>query len=183
MIKTIPWYKNKKFLVSLIGIFIIGLMVLSTLNIIETQDNTNKLKYKNYVFTKQNDQWISYINNKPIAFKYNPLELENLTLPNYNFVSKVYLAYDPVDISNEQFIIQRAASILQYFNVRPVLACYSEKDCPDIPVIKCENDDSLYLRYNNDTKIYIEGKCLVIQGTPEQQLMYLDKIFYKLLGI
>ncbi|MDD5650885.1 MAG: hypothetical protein PHF86_10800 [Candidatus Nanoarchaeia archaeon] len=184
MIKKNHWYQNKKILVSFIGIFIIGLMVLSTLNIIETQDKTNKIKYKNYSFTKQNDQWITYINNKAIAFKYNPLELENTIIPNYNFyISKLYLAYDPIDISNEQFIIQRAGSILQYFNIRPVLSCISEKDCPDIPLINCKNNDALYLKYSNDTKVYIEDKCLVIQGTPDQQLMYLDKVFYNLLGI
>lgn len=184
MIKKTHWYQNKKILVSFVGIFIIGLMILSTLNIMDTQDKTNKIKYKNHIFTKQNDQWVTYIDNNAIAFKYNPLELENITIPNYNFyVSKLYLAYDPKDISNEQFIIQRAGSILQYFKIKPVLSCISEKDCPDIPIVNCKDNDVLYLKYSDEQKIYIDDKCLVIQGTPEQQLMYLDKVFYSLLGI
>ena len=183
MIKITPWYKNKKILVSFVGVFIIFMMVLSTLSIWKTDETTNQLKYKNHVFNKQGDQWVSYFNDKPVAFFYNPLELENLTMPSFTFFDKTYLAYDQHDIETESFVIQRAFSILQYSNIRPVLACYSEENCPDIPIINCTNDNSLYIKYSNDTNIYIEDKCLVLEGTQDYQLKYLDKIFYNLLGI
>lgn len=182
--KKIKWYNNKKFLVSLIGVFIIGLMILSSLNVFETKDTTNTLKYKNYIFYKQTDQWISTINNQQISFFYNPLQLENVTLPYFSFsLPKMYIAYDPADMENEKFVVQRAYSILQYSNIRPVLACYNEKDCPDIPIIDCSKDDSLYIKYSNNTNIYIQDKCLVVEGNQDYQLKYLDKIFYNLLGI
>ncbi|MBU0962951.1 MAG: hypothetical protein KKD48_03545, partial [Nanoarchaeota archaeon] len=83
--KKIKWYNNKKFLVSLIGVFIIGIMVLSTLNIFETKDKSNTLKYKNYIFSKQSDQWLTIINGQQVSFSYNPLDLQNLTLPYFSF--------------------------------------------------------------------------------------------------
>jgi len=184
MIKKIPLYKNKKFLVSIVGFFIIFLMVLSSLNVFETPDNTSKIKYKNYVFNKQDTRWITYINNKPFVFFYNPLDVENLTIPYYNFLqSKLYISYDPKDAANERFVLERSAFVLQNSNIRPVLACYSEKDCPDIPIINCSNDAGLYFKYANDTKVYIEDNCLILQGTTDDQLKYLDKIFFNLLGI
>ncbi|MBU0963396.1 MAG: hypothetical protein KKD48_05830, partial [Nanoarchaeota archaeon] len=142
------------------------------------------LKYKNYIFSKQSDQWLTIINGQQVSFSYNPLDLQNLTLPYFSFaIPKIYVAYDNIDIENERFVIQRAYSMFQYLNIKPVISCYSEQECPDIPLINCLNDDSLYLKYSNDTKVYIEDKCLVIEGNQEYQLMYLDKIFYNLLGI
>lgn len=184
MITKVPLYKNKKFLVSLMGIFIIGLMILSSLNIFKTEDSSKQIKYKDRIFYSQGGQWITYINDKPIVFSYNPIEVENITIPNFNFfLPKVYISYDPSDLNNENFIINRLYSMFLYFNIRPVLSCYTEKDCPDIPIIDCSKDNSIYVKYSNDTKIYIEDKCLVLEGTIDSQIKYTDKIFYNMLNI
>lgn len=184
MIKHTPWYKNKKFLVSIIGIFIIGIMVLSSVNIFREEDASKKIKYNDRIFYKQDTQWMTYINDKPVLFFNNPYDVQNITIPDFNFkLSKLYIAYNPADIESEGFIVNRIAAVLNYFSLKPVLACYNETDCPDIPIIDCSKDDSLYLEYSNDTKIYIENKCLVLKGTIDSQLKYTDKIFYNLLGI
>jgi len=184
MIKQVPWYKNKKFLVSLMGIFIIGLMVLSSLNIFKEENSNKKIEYKNHIFYKQENQWITYINDKPVSFFNNPYDVENITIPEFNFMlSKLYIAYDPADIENMGFAVNRLMAVLAYFSVRPVLSCYNETDCPDIPIIDCSKDESIYVKYSNDTKIYINDKCLVLEGAADSQLKYLDKIFYNLLEV
>ena len=184
MIKHVPWYKSKKFLVLAMGVFIMFIMVLSSLNVFKGEDTSKKITYNNHIFYKQDTQWMTYINDKPILFFNNPYDVQNITIPDFNFkLSKLYIAYNPADIENEGFIINRIASVLNYFNLKSVPACYNETGCPDIPVINCSKDDSLYLEYSNDTKIYIEGKCLILKGTIDSQLKYTDKIFYNLLGI
>ncbi|MFA5175647.1 MAG: hypothetical protein WC413_00085 [Candidatus Nanoarchaeia archaeon] len=179
-----PFYKNKKLLVSSIGLFMILIMVLSALNMGSSNEKQEKITYNNYKFTKQDNYWVSYINNQYLSFEYNPYEIENLTLPNYNFnLDKYYIAYNPIQLTQEMQVMQILNYWLNYFNTKPTVACYEEKGCPDIPLIDCKEDNSIKLIYSNQTKVYIEDKCFVLQGTKEEQTKYIYKIVYSLLGV
>lgn len=160
------------------------IMVLSALNMGGSNEKQEKITYNNYKFTKQNNYWVSYINDQYLSFEYNPYELENVTLPNYNLNSdKLYIAYSPEQLTQEIQVIQILNSWLNYFNTKPIMACYEEKNCPDIPLIDCKEDNSIKLIYSNQTKSYMEDKCLVLQGTKEEQTKYIYKMVYSLLGV
>ncbi len=182
--KKIPFYKSKRFLTSLFGIFIISIMLLSVLNVYETKDESNNIEYNGELFTNNGNYWILNLNGNNLYFLYNPLELKGIDLFDYNLNNKIYLAYDPVDLNNELFVIRESTNLLNYMNVKPVISCYEEKDCPDIPLVNCNDYDSIILKYNeNKTNIYKEGRCLVLEGNPEYQLKYINKMVYNGLGI
>ena len=105
-------------------------------------------------------------------------------MPNYDFnLNKLYVAYNPKELNQEMQVIQTLRYWLNYFKINPVPACYQDEGCPDIPLINCKEDNSIKLIYSNQTKIYMEDKCLVLQGSKEDQIKYIYKIVYSLLGV
>lgn len=182
--EKIPLFKNKKFLTSLFGIFIISIMVFSVLNVYETRDKNNIVKYKNYEFVKKDNYWSLNYNGKNLDLRYNPSELEDIKLVNYNIPEKLYIAYDPKDYENELFVIREGFGLFSYASIKPVLSCSEEKDCPDIPLIDCKVNNAIILKYIEDkTNVYIDNNCLVIEGNTDYQLKYLYKMIYNILGI
>jgi len=184
MNKKLPLYKNKRILTSFFGIFIISIMVFSVLNVYQSRDKTKEIEYNGYKFYENNGYWVTNINGQQLTFRYNPLELSNISLLNYNVYDKIYLSYNPKHFDEERFVLGESLSLFKYVNIKPILSCYEEKDCPDIPLVDCDNYNSILLKYNeNKTNIYIENKCLILEGSTEEQIKYVYKITYNLLGI
>ncbi len=180
--KKTPLFKNKRFLTSLFGIFIISIMLLSLLNVYQTKGD-NKVEYDGHIFYNKGDYWISNINGKELSFRYNPREVEDIELVNFPINNKIYVAYNPQEFEQESFVLQESMTLFKSTNTRPVLACYEEEDCPNIPLINCSEDSSIMFKYNEKENIYIEDKCLVIEGSQEYQLRYVYKLIYWLLRI
>ena len=68
IIKKSKWYKDKRFLVYLIGVFIILIMIASVLNI--GSNGEEKQEYNGYVFTKTERGWVTYVDNQAFIFNY-----------------------------------------------------------------------------------------------------------------
>ncbi len=120
-------------------------------------------------------------------FDYGPQELINITLPveGINIGNKVYLAYKPGDKNtNLDYVLNRLYSVLTLLKIRPIISCYEEENCPDIPVINCNSDHSVFKIVKlNETKIYKEENCLVLQGDNIELNKIANKISLVLLGI
>ena len=182
VIKKVKWYKDKRILVYLMGFFIILIMIASVLNIGEKEE---KQKYNNYVFTKTERGWLTYVNNQAIMFNYLPQELEDITIPSLNLNSKkVYILIDPEEITIQDYNIQRLIYTLRYLNINTFLACSKETNCPDIPIIDCSNPNFVfYFKLSNETKTYKENNCLILEGNNDGQLMLVERLNYALFGI
>ena len=80
--KQIRWYKNKKILTYIIGLFIVSIMILSVLNIGKNDtDNTESYTYNGFKFIKVSNGWLTYVDNKQLILAYGPRELEDIYLP------------------------------------------------------------------------------------------------------
>ncbi len=162
-------------------IFIAIILVSSILGFIwKDQGSADIKEYKGYKFTKINNKWITEINGKQIFFDYYPEELENIIVPPLKRdVGKIYVAFDPEqrDI-NIDYILQKTIDSLSNAGIKPVFACIKDSpECPDIPIIKCENNDLvIQILKTEEAKIFKQNNCIILEG----DIVYLNKATDKL---
>lgn len=142
---------NKKKL--LLPIFIAGLMVLSVFGIFvgNIGNNTEKEEYKDLVFIKVNNGWMTRYDNKQIVLTYSPKELEYFIetkgIKEIKFVdlgglskgNKVYISIFPKDQTGNAFgnVFRSLKTLL---NTNVLSSCYAEDEkCANVPIIKCED--------------------------------------------
>ena len=113
------------------------------------------------------------------------LLLRNNTIPGDNLAS-TYLTFDP---DSEQMAYVGLATgeltqnLAKTLSLAFVPACTKRsEDCAEVPVITCDNTDDpvIYLKTSDETGVFGEGNCLVIQGT-EMELVRATNRF--LLGL
>lgn len=169
-----------------IGLAITCVMVSSALALWKGEDPNTNYKYGIYEFIKTERGWVTLFDGNYINFDYGPKELENLTiLIEPSVGNKVYLAYDPLDKdTNMNYVLQRLYETMTLLKIRPILACYQEKNCPDIPVVGCNGESTVFkIIKSNETNIYKEDNCLVIQGDISELNRAANKLSLILLGI
>ena len=94
------------------------------------------------------------------------------------------MLYNPSSDVSIDWPLQKIASILTIKGTKVNLACTTEEKCGDIPVIKCNDKQSIIeFRPGNEIKIFSEDNCLVLEGSEEDINKLSDKIGLKLLGI
>jgi len=178
--------KNKKILVYFLGGMIIFLMVGSLLSLWAFKGengNTevNAYEYNGYKFLKANNGFILSINNKDIGFNYLPNELEGINNDDFNFLNnKYYVIFNPEELNEGSYEINRIRGILNYFNILGAPACDKEEKCSDIPVKDC-SVDAVYIK-KGENKIYKDNKCIVLSYN-EDSAKIVDLFFYKALGV
>jgi len=179
-----PKIERKQFYTILIGIFMVCLMVLSMFYY-GLSERTKKVSYHGYKFVKTEYGWQAYINGQWHVFTYLPQELENLTMPEFNFdIQKIYILYDPEQHNLLWQNLQKFSLLFRNFGFMVTIACTKEENCPaDLPIKDCSVEKAIKLSYANETKSFIDENCLVLQGDMVQQEKYLYKIYYRLLGV
>jgi len=176
--------KTKKTLTISMGLFIIFVMVFSSLAMWQGSDN--KKTYNDYTFMKSELGWKSYINGQYIEFTYGPWELENIAIPSpiITNTEKIYILYNPQENNLNELSFRKLKSVLNYLQIPSFPACTIEENCPDIPIVSCSDEkDSVYIKLANETRVYKEGNCLILEGSEESQLKEIDKLFYIKLGV
>lgn len=180
------WYKNKSFM----GWFIIIVMVASTIGfaIIQSQGGqSSKKEYKGFKFYQSQGTWTTTINNQQFGFRYLPNELENISSGIINTAAdKIYFIYNPAEEElNKDYFFKRVGGTLMFIGISPQLACDKDENCPDIPIKNCKDSSSMiYLRKANETKMYNEDNCLVVEAKDNIELEKTsERIMYKLLGV
>lgn len=169
-----------------IGLAIAFVMVSSALALWKGEDPNTNYKYGAYEFIKTERGWTTLFDGNYINFDYGPKELENLTISINPVVgNKVYLAYNPLDKdTNMNYVLQKLYETMVLLKIRPILACYQEKNCPDIPIINCKGEDTVFkIIKSNETNIYKEDSCLVIEGNISELNRVANKLSLILLGI
>lgn len=192
--------ERKKQLV--IGIVMIGILVFSTAGFAlfsgddESVQENKKITHNGYEFIKQDNIWITQINNKNHAFFYLPTEIDNITI---NITNNI-LTYmnQPLYIVNSnaaenqitfnlypEYIlrIQNACLGTTFFsNVTNTTTMVNTTNCADnLPIKNCEtNNIIIFQNENKTTNIYQEQNCIYIEG---DSMKGTDKLIQKLLQI
>jgi hypothetical protein len=171
-------------------------------------DTENSFIYNGFSFIKISDDrtsvdfwYTQYENNGMffnIPFRYNPIEIENITqtILNHSNNTKyknIYITVDPNDEPGSQKYIALAVSefveILSKVKNYPMIgACTRNetKACIDRPIINCNNRGdflTFYFKEASETAIYINNNCITVQGNNESIIKATDKTIYGFLGI
>lgn len=168
--------------------FILIIMVLSAFGMWEAS-RSNKEEYNGFEFTLTENSWLTEIAGKQYAFDYLPSELEQLNVTKVAVSGeKVYIAYDPEDKAfDKTYAINYIGSLFYQKNIRPVLACTKEKDCPaELPIVACDtaSADVIFIRSGNETRISKDFRCYIVQAKDNLDLgMLRQRIAYSVLGV
>jgi len=179
--KKKPLWKNKRFTTSLMGGFIIMIMVTSILGLWAEQKGEDKYEYKGIKFVKTDYGWLGYKDNQRITLLNNPKELENISIgyvPIYtlNSLSKVYMSLD----YNEEVL--RAMQLFEQnikISTTTVQACVKDTPrCAQMPLKNCDDATQtvgvVVIQKANETEVSLKNNCLKIQGSELTKLV--DKL-------
>lgn len=188
--KGTSFFKSKKFLTVLIGIFIIMLMVMSVLDLWKgTEDSYD---YHGVEFARGDNGWSAYISNNFVVLPYSPAELENVTdvdFSGFNSLEKIYLTTDnPVATYKSMDYFRRRIPL----SPTKVLACIPDganvTECGQLPLKDCADADNyvgviVFRRAENFTSSLFSGTCLVLEGSSEDLMKVFDKSMLRMLGV
>ena len=155
-------------------LMIVFLMVSSTIGFMYGGSEDTREKYNGFTFTKTTQGWLTYIGGQKFIFQYLPNELESIEFNELNY-ENLYLAYSPGEITNElsySFNLLYGTFILK--DIIPQPACFEELDCPDLPIVSC-NEGKNIIGFGNET----EG-CFMIS---ENYIKNTERIVYDILGV
>jgi len=181
---------NKKAKI-LMAVFIAVIMIAGTIGYIFTDSGSNQkvppIETLNGYKFYETDQGIYVVdyNGQLIPINYLPSQISDIEIQDIILNSGfVYLLYNPSSDVSIDWPLQKIASILTIKGTKVNLACTTEEKCGDIPVIKCNDKQSIIeFRPGNEIKIFSEDNCLVLEGSEEDINKLSDKIGLKLLGI
>lgn len=171
-------------------IFIVIVMVSSVIGFVAFtgKDNSVKadLEYNGFSFIRANNGYIIKINSRDIYFDYLPSEVKEISYDKskLSMQSKVYIAYDPSKESID-FILSKVDNNIRSLGYSVNLACVNEKNCPDIPIVNCNDKDNiLYLKIGNKNEVYREKGCVIVEGRDVIELTKAtDKFIYTISGV
>jgi len=175
--------KGKKILLPL---FICFIMVTSILGYMSSYSK-EKIKYKEYKFSKIDNGYLTYVKGNKIILVNNPNELEdydiNINLNELNSAQKIYLSINPKD---NLFLGYLQNNIFPFLIPRIVVSCYEDnEDCVNLPLKDCkdatENIKVILVKRSKNSKFYYKDNCLVIQGYQEDINKFVDKLTLELL--
>ncbi|MDD5740885.1 MAG: hypothetical protein PHH54_02780 [Candidatus Nanoarchaeia archaeon] len=174
----------------IIGLILILVMVFGTVGYAfsdKSDENPEKIEYNGVKFIKANEYWNFNLNGNSFITKYNPKEVENITLVSYlsinSYTNKpLYIVSD----SNEpNYEISRN---LNPFVLRIQNSCISEEDCiGNLPVKNCSEDNVIIIKEPKTEgiteSIFQQDNCIFITSSIENQTRYADVFLFKILGI
>ncbi len=148
-----------------IGLFIVFLMVSSTLGFIYGSDGASK-KVNGHKFTQTDRGWQVYIGNAYWYFDYLPDQLD--------FESNIGR------LTSKVFVVMGDTNY--YYDLSSkfaLLGVITEKI--DLEGVDCDGEFStLVFTYKNDNKIYKESNCVYFEGNTN---VLIDRLFYEALGV
>ena len=152
----------------------------------DANKNTNSINYTGFDFTlTSSGKYIVNIEGKEFIFDYFPNEIKDIETPDFSLASdKYYLITHPTDKNeNIDYSLNKMGYALNLLGIRAVLACDTEEGCdPDMPVKDCSSD-AFYFKKSNINKVYLQDKCIIIEGDEVSMSKGVDKIDLKLANI
>ena len=181
---------DKKNVKILWAVFILVIMVSSVIGFMYQPDETNEINdgsvsYNGFKFVNNNDLWILEKDGQSYYFTNLPEDVKGIEIPQILIQNqKQYFMYDYKDLQNNLGVIsEKLRLVLSGKGVTVVNACIKEEDCPaDWPIKDCSND-GFYFKISNESKVYKENKCYVLQGSLSDINKEVDKINYIIFGV
>jgi len=171
----------------LLAIFIAIIMVSSILGIISYSSDdvtVSTLDYHGKSFSLINGKFFLEVNGNNYVFDNSPYDLEDLDADFSLESDKYYLLFNPSERDNNiDYFMQKLYLTLSYQGINVQLACDREEGCdPSLPIKSCD-DYSFYLKKSENTKIYKENNCVVLEGDNVGLNMAVDKVNLVMLNV
>lgn len=154
----------------------------------------SRLIYNNFEFTKREGMWHTQWQRDgqvyDVVLRYNPLEVENVSVSgrlNDTFRRQpFYITFDPDEpAKNFKYLALGVAelglSLVRAMGAQIVSACTKNLTdaCADRPIVTCDDDLAvIYLRTRNETKVRLQGNCLILEGTELELIRAIDRVLY-----
>jgi hypothetical protein len=170
----------------ILGVILIVIMLFSTFAYSfmgnGSDENSEKVKYNDYEFIKQNNLWYLEINENVFVFSYNPKEVEKI--PSYvNTLEHYYNLPLYIYSENPETRLEISRNMANYV-LRVQNACVKGEECYDenLPIKTCE-ENVILVKESEISLIKQEENCVFIQGKKEDLLKITDEFLFKILGI
>jgi hypothetical protein len=139
-------------------------------------------------------RWQKGNNVYQIPLRFNPKQLENVTIVgelDKSFdPSKLYVTFDPRAESLSYVALAAAelsVNLATALDTIPIAACaYNVTEaCYTRPIVSCQDTDKavIFLREADETRVILEGNCMVIQGKAMELLKAVDRVLYIWYGV
>ncbi|MBI2663170.1 hypothetical protein HYX15_01415 [Candidatus Woesearchaeota archaeon] len=186
------FYRNKKTLTIILGLFIIGTMVLSMFAYSGSYSSgENYYDYNGYKFIQTENGFLTYIDKNPIEFNFGPQEVEylqatvDLRSQNFNSLDKVYLSFSPSD--NLYSVVKEFVRFIP-LNQNYIISCPSDiAGCENLPIKTCEDANDkvgvIQFELSDKTEMITKDTCMTVKGTQLSMIMLIDKIALINLGV
>lgn len=169
--KKVYFYQKKQFYVVLLGLFIIAIMIFSSLYYGLSDDTQKKVKYQGYNFIESSSGWMTYVNDEQRLLLLSDPSILNESFEEVSFNSmkgnsKIYISYNPYDdASSALYDIDRSGLL----TMQVYVACYEDNDqCSELPIKTCEDATSsvgiIVLKQSNETNVNLNNNCLTIES-------------------
>jgi hypothetical protein len=186
-----PW---KAFLI-LIAILAAIAAIVIILPRFYTPSSPNRLVYNYFEFQKIGGAWHTNWQRGnttyDVSLRYSPLEVENVSVSgtglNDTFMRQpFYLTFDPDDNStNFQYLAltmgELGLNLVRGLGAQIQIACTKNISdaCEAHPIITCADDQAVwYIRSANETKVLLQGNCIIIQGNELELVKAADRVLY-----
>jgi hypothetical protein len=179
-------FSSKRIFIYLMGAFIILIMVASVINI--NKNSVEKYKYKGNKFTKTDQGWLTYKDDKAVLLSYGPKELEgfnvNVDINNLFLLQKIYISFNPLE--NLQLAITDFLTNLN-FNYLVRACTVNIEPCIDLPLKGCDDADLatgvIIFKESKTAKVSLDRNCLIIEGEGEDLVKITDRLILDHYGL
>ncbi|MBS3168144.1 hypothetical protein J4216_03410 [Candidatus Woesearchaeota archaeon] len=182
------WF-NGTYFGAIVVLGIIVLMVFSAfaISLGNTDNGQETIEYNGIEFQNKNGLWYFNFNGLNYGMEYLPTDLEwveSVNLGQEVFGDKIYLIFNPGEYSEDSVEILRLKQFLTSGGKLVSPACSQEGGCGDYPIIDCRSDlKSVYLRNGNESKIFKEDNCIIVEAKSGEENFVITRLFYSLLGV
>lgn len=177
--------RRNNLIISIILIFVISASTFGiVVNSFNSNSNLNTVNYNGYKFIQQGNYWALNLGNVNFTFRYNPYELENISLEKSNLSLVDSYVQKPLYFNSQDYYsTSEIYTNLVQFTSRFQEACYNETNCPgELPIKTCE-DNFIIIKQSNIKRISQQGNCVFIEGNPQDLQKLTDLFLYKIFGI
>ncbi len=150
-----------------------------------------------YSFVKYDELWYTQLMSPGgtrfynIQFRYGPKDVEDIRIEGFldkellNNATEYYVTFNPTgnDFSHVAVAVgDFNTHMTNIFFKQPIAACDKNETfaCKDRPVITCNNTDKivLYVKEANQTKVYYDYNCIVVEGQGFDLVKGVDRVLY-----
>jgi len=152
------------------------------------------IKYDEFWYTQFLSPGGSRLYN--VQFRYGPRDVDTINIEGslnselLNNATDYYVTFNPTG-SNFSHVALAVADFNQHmtniFFKQPIAACDKNETsaCINIPVITCDNTDSLvlYVKEANNTRVYFDDNCIVVEGSGFDLVKGVDRVLFEFYDI